>query len=97
MRSQRYNYCLHVDQDALQSVINGPAPPSDTLGDGFVNLVCLKILGGMRPEHTYGRDEKDHYWMRISYTRLMASWYHQFRPQGSWGNEYRIPPEVAKY
>jgi len=61
MRSQRYNFCLHVDQDALQSVISGPAPPADKLGDGFVNLVCLRILGGMRPEHTHGRDERDHY------------------------------------
>ncbi|KAI7345703.1 hypothetical protein KC320_g8220 [Hortaea werneckii] len=25
-RSQRYNYCLHVDQEALQSVIGGPTP-----------------------------------------------------------------------
>lgn len=97
MRSQRYNYCLHVDQDALQSVINGLPPPADNLGNGFVNLVCLKVWGGMRPEHTYGRDEKDHCWMRISYTRLMASWYNQFRIQGSWGNEYRVPPEVAMY
>jgi hypothetical protein len=39
MRSQRYNYCLHVDQDALQSVIDEPAPPADNLGNAFVNLV----------------------------------------------------------
>ena len=31
-------------------------------------------------------------------SQLMVHWYHQFRPQGSWGNgnEYRIPPEVAR-
>ena len=83
MRSQRCNYCLHVDQEALQSVIDGPAPPADNLGNGFVNLVCRNILGGMRPEYTYARDEKDHCWMRVSYERLMASCYNQFRLQGS--------------
>jgi len=77
IQSQRYNCCLHVDRDALQSVINGPAPPADNLGNGFVNLVCRKFLGGMRPEHTYGRDEKDLCWMRITYQDLMATWYNQ--------------------
>lgn len=94
--SQRYNYCLHVDQDALQSIINGPAPPADNLGNGFVNLVCRKILGGMRPQHISGRDEKDHCWMRITYQDLIATWYNQFRTQGSWGTECRVPPEVAR-
>lgn len=96
MHSQRYDYYLHVDEDALQSVINGPAPPAHNLGNSFVNLVCRRILVGMRPEHTYGCDEKDHCWRRITYQDLMATWYNQFRPQGSWGNEYRIPPEVAR-
>ena len=96
MRSQRYNYCLHVDQEALQSVIGGPAPPADYFGSGYVNLVCNEILGGMRPEHTHGRAERDHHFMRINYQSLMVHWYHQFRPQGSWDNEYRIPPEVAR-
>lgn len=96
MHSQRYNYCLRVGEEALQSVINGPAPPADNLGNSFVNLVCRRILGGMRPEHTFGRDEKDPFWMRITYQDLTATWYNQFRPQGSWGNEYRAPPEVAR-
>ena len=96
MHSQRYNFCLHVDQDALISVINGPAPPADNLGNGFVNLVCLKILGGMRPVHTYGRDKKDHCYMRITYQDLMTTWYNLFRTQGSWYTEYRVPPEVAR-
>lgn len=95
-RSQRYDYCLHVDQEALLSVISGPAPPVDNLSGGFVNLVCRKVLGGMRPEHTEGREERDWCWMRITYQNLMVSWYNQFRPQGSWGDEYRVPPGVAR-
>jgi len=97
MRSQRYNYCLHVDQEALQSVVSGPAPSADSFfGPGYVHLVCKRILGGMRPEHTVGRAERDHCFMRINYQNLMVHWYHQLRPQGSWGNEYCIPPEVAR-
>lgn len=96
MRSQRYNYCLHVDREALQSVIGGPTPPADNLGEGFVNLVCKEVLGGMRPEHTEGREERDSCWMRIAYQDLMVGWYCQLRVQGSWGDEYRVPPEVAR-
>jgi hypothetical protein len=59
-RSQQYNYGIHADQDSLQSVINQPAPPADNPDNGSINLVCLTILGGMRPEHTSGRDEQDH-------------------------------------
>lgn len=95
-RSQRYNYCIHVDEEALKSVINGPSPPADNLGNGFVNLVCLRILGGVRPEHTSVRDERDHYWTRITYQDLMAIWYSRLRPQGSWRNMYCISPEVAR-
>jgi hypothetical protein len=96
MRSQRYDYCLHVDQEALVSVIRGPAPPADNWGGGFVNLVCKRVWGGMRPEYTEGREERDACWIRISCRGLIATWYNLFRPQGSWGNEYRVPPEVAR-
>ena len=97
MRSQRYNYCIHVDQEALLSVIRG-LPPSEVtfFGPGYVNLVCKQLLGGMRPEHTYGRAEQEHCFMRINYQNLMLHWYNQLRPQGSWGNEHRVPTEIAR-
>jgi hypothetical protein len=97
MRSQRYNYCLHVDQEALLSVIGGPPPSVLTfIGPGYVNLVCKTIIGGMRPEHTFGRAEQEHCFMRINYQSLMLHWYNQLRREGSWFNEYRVPPEVAR-
>lgn len=95
-RSQRYNYCLHVDQGALRSMLDGPPPPEDNLGKGYVNLVCLHVLGGMRPERTEGRDERDHCWMRISYQDLMVTWYSLFRNQGTWFTAYRVPPEIGR-
>jgi hypothetical protein len=91
-RSQRYDYCIHVDQGAIQSVIS----QADNLGKGNVNLTCREIFRGMGPEHTAGRDQQDHCWMRIMYQDLMATWYNQFRPQGSWSAEYCIPPEIAR-
>jgi hypothetical protein len=97
MRSQRYNYCLHVDQEALLSVIGGSPPSVLTfMGPGYVNLVCKTIIGGMRPEHTFGRAEQEHCFMRINYQSLMLYWYDQLRREGSWFNEYRVPPEVAR-
>jgi hypothetical protein len=97
MRSQRYNYCLHVDQEALLSVIGGPPPSVLTfIGPGYVNLVCKTIMGGMRPEHTFGRAEQEHCFMRINYQSLMLHWYNQLRREGSWFTEYCVPPEVAR-
>ena len=98
MQSQRYNYCIHVDQACVDSVLAAPAPPDYDISDttGFVNLVCLNTRGGMRPEHTEDRDERDLCWMRISYKYLMVTWYSLFRKQGSWFTEYRVPPEVGR-
>lgn len=97
MQSQRYNYCIHVDQACVDSIIKGPAPPDHASNDkGFVNLICLRILGGMRPEHTEDRDDKDLCWMRINYQYLMVTWYQLFRKQGSWFTEYRVPPEIGQ-
>lgn len=95
-QSQRYNYCIHVDKEALSSVISGPPPPENNLGKGFVNLVCLNIWGSMRPEHVEGRGENENCWMRIAYQDLMVTWHSLFRKQGSWLTEYRAPPEVGR-
>jgi hypothetical protein len=95
MRSQRYNFCVHVDEEALQSIISGLPPPEDTLGTSYVNLVCLEILGGVRAESETEDTELDRCWMRVTYQDLMPTWYIMFRTQGSWFTEYRSPPVVA--
>jgi hypothetical protein len=45
MRSQRYKYCLHVDQDALESVLEGPAPLADKEGSLSDARLIFKIDG----------------------------------------------------
>jgi hypothetical protein len=95
MRSQRYNFCIHVDEEALQSIVSGPAPPEDALGIGYVNLVCLKIWGGVRAEFETENTELDRCWMRITYQDLMPTWFNLFRTPGSWFTEYREPPQVG--
>jgi len=72
MRSQRYNFCIHVDEEALQSIISGPPPPADALGTGYVNLVCLNVLGGVRAEFETENTELDRCWMRVTYQDLYA-------------------------
>jgi len=95
MRSQRYSFCVHVDEEALQSIISGPDPPADALGAGYVNLVCLNILGGVRTEFETENTGLDRCWMRVSYQDLMPAWYILFRTQGMWFTEYRQPPQIA--
>ncbi|KAG9957895.1 hypothetical protein KCU61_g8808, partial [Aureobasidium melanogenum] len=50
MQSQRYNFCIHVDEDAVQSIISNPPPHEDIHRNGYVNLVILKMWGGIRAE-----------------------------------------------
>lgn len=94
MRSQRYNFCVHVDEEALQSIISGPPPPADVLGTGYVNLVCLEMLG-VRAEFETENTELDRCWMRVTYQDLMPTWYDLFRTPGLWFTEYREPPQAA--
>ncbi|KAK4906159.1 hypothetical protein LTR49_024645 [Elasticomyces elasticus] len=48
--SQKFRYCLHVDEGALNSVIrDAPQPPSlDLHGIGFVNLIAKDGMRGIR-------------------------------------------------
>lgn len=91
LRSQRYRYCLHVDQVALESVINGRQPPDDALDGSFVNLVVLT-----QSDITNLDPAADKYWMRINYAFLMVTWYNLFRKYGVWDSEYREPPQVGR-
>lgn len=93
-KSQRYRYCLHVDQAALESVINGPPPPDDALGGGYVNLVFADSLSANDLDPAVD-PAADRYWMRITYESLMVGWYSLFRSI-SWETEYRQPPQIGR-
>jgi hypothetical protein len=93
--AQRYRYCLHVDQEALESVLGGPEPPEDELGGGYVNIVRAE---GIEVEADKEGDEPqlDPAYMRISYSDLLVTWYNLFRPENAWETEYRQPPEIRR-
>ena len=109
-RAQRYRYCLHVDQEAVESVLAGPEPPGDELGGGYVNIVMIPPGCGTEidsPEEEAeatelegdeGDDEPqlDPAYMRISYADLLVTWYNLFRSEGAWETEYRQPPEIGR-
>jgi hypothetical protein len=102
--SQRYRYCVHVDAEALESVIHdAPSPPQpDAISDGFVNLIW-RDWEPSRPDpreeveepiegctqHTVG-------WMRVAYQDVMVDMYHLLRDWNDWYSEYCRPPQVAR-
>jgi hypothetical protein len=96
-RAQRYRYCLHVDQEAVESVLECPEPPpADELGGGYVNIVRAVGTEG-EADHEGGDEPRlDPGHMRISYADLLVTWYNLFRPEGAWETEYRQPPEIGR-
>lgn len=103
--SQRYRYCVQVDQLCLNSVIkDAPAPPaSDFTSNGFVNLIWRDWQPSRRPnleEDVYepieGCRQEFVGWVEVAYQRVMVEMYMLLRDEGaSWYREYRRPPEVA--
>ncbi|KAG9520355.1 hypothetical protein KCU93_g7746, partial [Aureobasidium melanogenum] len=50
LQSQRYNFCIHVDEKAVQSIVSNPPPHEDIQRNGYINLVIPKMWGGIRAE-----------------------------------------------
>ncbi|KAG9512608.1 hypothetical protein KCV07_g9344, partial [Aureobasidium melanogenum] len=86
LQSQRYNFCIHVDEEAVQSIVSSPPPHEDIQRNGYVNLVILKTWGGIRAEYQTDNAEVDRCWMRIDYS-FIPVWYDLFRRQGAWFTE----------
>lgn len=102
--SQRYRYCIQVDEDALKSVILGPAPENPSLinDESFVNLIWADWV----PADPDGDEEdeepeiegctlNDVGWMTVSYQSIMVDLYCNLRDLNAWYIEYRRPPEIA--
>lgn len=106
--SQRYRYCIQVDEEALQSVLDGPGPsPLHRPSDGYVNLIW-KDWTPREPEAEEDEEEDDNDsiegctehdvgWMMVGYQNVMLNFYYQLRGMGTdnWEQEYRRPPEVV--
>lgn len=98
--SQRYRYCIQVDQTALEAVVrHAPAPPAiDVTRKGWVNLVWRDWV----PMHGEGEDEEPLEegdwggWMRAAYQGVMVDMYRLLRDWNAWYVEYRRSPIVAE-
>lgn len=95
-QSQRYRYCIQVDDYALKSVIShDPEMPS-----GIVNLIWKDWVPTSDPrepmeEPIEGCTQVNVGWMIVSYESVIVSLYYHLRDWNAWYVEYRRPPEVA--
>jgi hypothetical protein len=104
----RYNYFIHVDEEALQSVL--AAPVRDPYGKGFVNFVDSrwKPMGSERYGEVEdeekldlidGCTEENIGWMKIASVMIDTELYDAAFtfPGGGWYVYYQRPPEVVIY
>ncbi|OBT75711.1 hypothetical protein VF21_05961 [Pseudogymnoascus sp. 05NY08] len=94
-QSQRYRYCIQVDDGALESVMEDE-------NDGYVNL----IQKDWEPHTADAREPAedpiedctlhDIGWMFVDYRYVMVGMYDMLRGLNDWYLEYRRPPKVAR-
>lgn len=109
--SQRYQFCIQVTEEALDSVLRKAPKPGDVEvnREGFVNLIWRdwepyteeeeEELGPPEQfEPIEGCTLEDVGWFKVAYDRVMPGVYMLMR-DGSlgWENEYRRPPEILIY
>lgn len=98
-QSQRYQFCIQVDTEALHSVVY-EANPSDRLERGWVKLIwkdweCEALdLRDMPEEPIEGVTVKEIGWSRAAYASVMVSIYAMIRGHYNWYTEYRRPPTI---
>lgn len=94
--SQRYRYCIMVDEEALESIVEDP-------DDGFVKLVQRDWEPYMHVPRARETVEDavedctlhDVGWMMVAYQDVMVDIYCHLRGYNDWYTEYRRPPRVA--
>lgn len=104
-QSQRYRFCIHVDEEALESVVHHARPPPgpEGRGPGFVNLVSRDWEPDTSSDRMEegaelidGSDLQDVGWMKVEYQNVMVDFYVLLRDWNDWYREYRRPPEIAR-
>lgn len=110
MVSQRYRYCIVVDEEALESVLEDEEEEEAVgIRDGFVKLVWKDWEGwktGTGGRRENGDDKEDGEgerqvagtggWMRVACQDVMVDVYHLLRDINAWYTEYRCPPEIVR-
>jgi hypothetical protein len=92
--SQRYRYCIQVDEAALESIIEDE-------DDGFVNLIKLEwephAPSAREPAKEPIEDctQHDVGWMMVASKSVMVGMHHYLREYNNWYTEYRRPPTIA--
>lgn len=94
-QSQRYRYCIQVDDQALESIIEDE-------NDGYVNLIQkdweLHTADAREPAEDPIEDHTLHDigWMFVDYQDVMVDMYYLLRVLHTWYLEYRRHPKVAR-
>ncbi|CZR61337.1 uncharacterized protein PAC_11233 [Phialocephala subalpina] len=100
--SQRYRYCIQVDDAALESMFDYGSRKYSNLG--HVNLIqkdwepYAHVPKEKEPVENPIEDCTLHDvgWMMISYTSVMVDEYCQLQEDGNWYTEYQRPPKVIR-
>jgi len=108
--SPRYRYCVHVDAEALRSVVHLAPPPEqgDLSATGWVRLINKNWVP--RSEHPMfrhrprdpqvydaieGITEEDMGWVKCPYHTVMVLMYVRLEDVNGWALIYRRPPAVV--
>jgi hypothetical protein len=101
----RYKYCIHVDAESMQSVLDGPPPTEpDFHGVGYVNLIraddCWEERDkgpaeyhDEREPELGGRTSFDVGWMKVPADRLVPEVYESLVDDFMWDCSYVRPNE----
>ena len=110
MVSQRYRYCVMVDEEALESILEDE-DEEEAVGirDGFVKVVWKdwegwKISAGNEGNERDGEEDEEGErqvagtggWMMVACQDVMVDLYDLLRDVNAWYTEYRCPPEIAR-
>ncbi|KAF2432499.1 hypothetical protein EJ08DRAFT_647955 [Tothia fuscella] len=104
----RYKFAVHVDADALDSIINrAPQPPEYDYGVGFVNLIqkdwYMPEPGDENDPVDEGEEpiegcrRHDVGWMKVAIENLNPGIYTAFRDPAAWYVEYVRPPGIGNW
>ncbi|KAF4552377.1 Hypothetical protein D9617_10g073580 [Elsinoe fawcettii] len=99
----RYRYCVHVDEEALRSVVDRvPADLFTCVRAVFVNLISAEWDEEEARQHRDGEPEfesSDLYnlgWFKINADTLAPGAYNFFYADDMWDLVYRRPPKITK-